>query len=595
VSLEEALVGPGGPLRDKATGLELTHPAVTELMAQLAVADGFAPEVVLDPAAGYGNFLSAITGTAPSVRRLVGYETDREAASAALGRLWPSVLEGREVEINNENALEACIEPEAYDLVISNPPYVRVHRLGGERERLRRTYDTARGRFDLYFLFFELATKALRPGGRLVIITSNKFMTTTAGGALRLHLRENYAPLRMIDFRDASPFRAAVLSMILVLEKGAALRPNARSIELERVSAATDPAVVGALARDPLPGFVTVPRLGAEAVVARVEAHRVSDWTASSAPWHLGGEDGDRILALLSEGRGLLSDSFLRFSVGIKTTADEVFIQPFDERTAGFGLVERDLLHPLIRGGSIARWRTTWDPTNGYDRYVLYPHEQASSGRTAPVDLGRYPRASAFLHLHHTELAAREYVRAAGRRWYEIWVPQQVAVMTAPRKLVFPDFAPANTFALELTGAFVGASAAFAVPSPSLNDDDLWYVLLLLNSPIYEYLHKRHFGTSILAKRYRYWTQHVQRYPLPWPSNSVRVALARLARTAAVDGRDPECLLEAAISAFELPVQDEAQVVAHVRGWLGDRPSGTRRRVYRRGPSDGAPFARAGE
>ncbi len=154
---------------------------------------------------------------------------------------------------------------------------------------------------------------------------------------------------------------------------------------------------------------------------------------------------------------------FGKFSVGIKTTADDVFIAPFDETTASGELVERELLHPLIRGKTIRRWQVTWDATNGYDRYVLYPHFRAVNGRTAPVDLGSYPLARAFLEMHRVRLGSRDYVINAGRQWYEIWVTQRISTLMAPRKLVFPDFATRSEFALDLTGAFVGSSAAFGV------------------------------------------------------------------------------------------------------------------------------------
>lgn len=575
-TLEEKLVGPTGPLRNKATGLELTHPAVTQLMVEMALSAGFAPRSVLDPAAGFGNFLYEVGYRCPSVERLIGYEMDNHAATVARGRLWEWETRGVATEVREQDALLAPIERGGYDLVISNPPYVRVHRLGSEKQLLQTRYETATGRFDLYFLFYELATAALSSGGRLVMITSNKFMTTTAGAKLRQHLRSNYRPIRIVDFRDASPFRAAILACILVLEKNRKLSPGARWIELERVPSAGSASGIAELAEDPIPGFVRVPRLGADEVVAKTESHPIVEWEATSGAWHLNGVEGDEILAMLSSATRL-GDLFPRLSVGIKSTADDVFIAPFDAAAYHAGTVERELLHPLLRGGSISRWHTTWDPSNGYDRYVLYPHEATPTGRTVAVSLDRYPKAKAFLEDRRERLASRDYVIAAGRRWYEIWVPQQVAVMTAPRKLVFPDFATVNTFALETSGAFVGSSAAFGVPRDSATDDDLWYALFLLNSPLYEYLHKRHFGTSILAKRYRYWTKHIARYPLPWPKSSYRSELAKSARDTAMTGNDPTDFLERAVRAFELTRRDETLATDHVRAWFSARHLGSAR------------------
>lgn len=569
--LEEGLVGTEGPLRDKSTGLELTHPDTTGLLVEMALAGRFAPHYVLDPAAGYGNFLFEAATQSPTIERLVGFETDPKAVIAARGRLWEFASRGVELELHEQDALDAEITKESFDLVICNPPYVRIHRMQEQRESFRKRFETASGRFDLYFLFFELATKALRSGGRLAFITSNKFMTTTSGGALRHHLRENYAPLRIVDFRDASPFKAAVLASVVVLEKAGKYRGGARVVELERVASGGEPGSLAQLAVDPVPAFVKVPRLGAPPLLARSQSSAIREWGQSSAPWHLGGQGAYTTTRLLDSAPRQLGNLLPRFTVGIKSTADQVFIKPFDEATALSGIVEMELLHPLVRGGTIRRWHTTWDASNGYDRYVLYPHVQDARGRTVATDLERYPMAKAFLESHREELESRKYVTAAGRRWFEIWVPQKVDVMNTARKLVFPDFATSNTFALETTGSFVGSSAAFAIPRSEATNEDLFFLLYLLNSPLYDYLHKRHFGTSILARRYRYWTQHVSKYPVPWPTAALRKELADQALAAASTGVEPECHLERAVSAFPLTKSEQALTVKEVSDWLAHR------------------------
>lgn len=147
----------------------------------MALADGFKPKRVLDPATGFGNFLYEVGFLADSVSQLVGYETDENAVRVAHARLWAIATRGVHVDIHHEDALHARIEPGSFDLVICNPPYVRVHRLGETAAALRLKYATASGRFDMYFLSLELATRAVSDGGRIAMITSNKFMTTNAG------------------------------------------------------------------------------------------------------------------------------------------------------------------------------------------------------------------------------------------------------------------------------------------------------------------------------------------------------------------------------------------------------------------------------
>ena len=74
----------------------------------------------------------------------------------------------------------------SYDLVVGNPPYVPITSMtGDEKSEYRHRFVAATGRFDLYFLFFEEALRLLRPGGRLVFLTPEKYLGVQSARALR--------------------------------------------------------------------------------------------------------------------------------------------------------------------------------------------------------------------------------------------------------------------------------------------------------------------------------------------------------------------------------------------------------------------------
>jgi hypothetical protein len=73
-----------------------------------------------------------------------------------------------------------------YDFIVGNPPYVPITALSeNEKAEFRGHYATARGRFDLYLLFFEKALRNLAQGGRLVFITPEKYLYVETAGPLR--------------------------------------------------------------------------------------------------------------------------------------------------------------------------------------------------------------------------------------------------------------------------------------------------------------------------------------------------------------------------------------------------------------------------
>ena len=130
---------------------------------------------LLDPGCGNGVFLSGITRWCQrkgiATPRMVGIEFELSRARQAAAEFRGN----DKVAIRHSDFLTGSIEP--FDFIIGNPPYVSIYNFSEKEKReYRAAYETARGRFDLYLLFFEQALKSLKPGGRVVFITPEKFL-----------------------------------------------------------------------------------------------------------------------------------------------------------------------------------------------------------------------------------------------------------------------------------------------------------------------------------------------------------------------------------------------------------------------------------
>jgi type I restriction-modification system DNA methylase subunit len=69
-----------------------------------------------------------------------------------------------------------------FDVVVGNPPYVRIQSLPKEdADYFRSHYDSAFGSFDIYVLFIEKAIRLLKTSGHLGFITSGKFLKSDYG------------------------------------------------------------------------------------------------------------------------------------------------------------------------------------------------------------------------------------------------------------------------------------------------------------------------------------------------------------------------------------------------------------------------------
>ncbi|MGB2987996.1 MAG: N-6 DNA methylase, partial [Phycisphaerae bacterium] len=420
-----------------------------------------APLRILDPACGDGALLEALLIALQKAGMLhdcevVGVEADARVVpdsesklarfTQARCRLIPADF--LDLATNRRGQAElwepASADPAfecAFDIVIANPPYVRTQVLGAQKaQRLAARYSLT-GRVDLYHAFIVAATEAMRPGGRIGIITSNRFLSTMGGSAVRGYLARNYEIEEVIDLGDTKLFEAAVLPAIFIGRRRRessvqCVQKNARFIKIysqpdrggERSGRARRTTDIMEIVRQGKPGLHQTSEglfklTSGDLVIGRDPTKVWSLTTAKEAAW----------LRRVRNAAHRLFEDIAVVRVGIKTTADDVFIRSDWDTLPREVRPESDLLRPLLRHEDARRWSIPKAAQPA--ARALYPHE-VSDGHRRPVDLDRYPRAKAYLGSHRERLEKRKYVLDAGRHWYEIWVPQNPDAWAAP-KIVF--------------------------------------------------------------------------------------------------------------------------------------------------------------
>lgn len=186
-------------------GFVPTPPEVVDRMVARLFADRLpGPESsVLDPGCGPGAFIDGIlrwsSRTGRTTPQVLGVEADPEHALVARERFASRKC----VAIEHGDFLMP--RSDRFDFIVGNPPYVPITGLDlAERSRYRASFQTAVGRFDLYLLFFEQALRLLKPGGRLVFITPEKFVYTQTAKPLRRLL--DTCHIEELEFVDEATF-----------------------------------------------------------------------------------------------------------------------------------------------------------------------------------------------------------------------------------------------------------------------------------------------------------------------------------------------------------------------------------------------------
>lgn len=518
--------------RRKRLGAHYTPEALAGFVVRRALGAARAgPLRVLDPACGDGELLAAVARARPGAE-LVGFDLDQAAVEAARLRL-PSAV----VERGDFTELGAALAAGSFDLVVTNPPYVRTQVLGGAASgRLAQRFGL-RGRIDLTHPFVAMTPRLLREGGVLGLLCSNRFLSTRAGGNVRELLSRDFAVREVYDLGDTRLFTAAVLPALVVAVRGGAAG-DARFVS---VYSSDHPAPGGDL-------FAALTGDGDSRLTVGGRGYAVSVGTlvrGRDQPWRLSTPDRERRHRRIAERTWRTVGEVARIRVGIKTTADPVFIGDHWDGLPPERRPEPELLRPLLTHADVRAWAPPAAPR----LRVLYPY--LDRHRRQVVDLAAHPGAAAYLADHRERLESREYLIAAGREWFEIWVPHRPSRWREP-KVVFPDISPEPRFTIDRSGAVVNGDC-YWVPVSDLGGEDLAHLLLgVANSAFGVRFYDEVCGNRLYAGRRRWITQYVARLPLPDPGTPAAKEITSLARLL-VGADDPALrrrLDEAVDSAF---------------------------------------------
>ena len=180
----------------------------------------------LDPAIGTGAFFSALSQTVPArtVEAAAGIELDPLFAQAA-EKLWGN--SGLHVICADFTKLKP--PKQRFDLLLTNPPYVRHHHLeGSEKDRLRSQlahsmHMEISGLAGLYCYFLLLCHDWMEEQGLALWLIPSEFMDVNYGATVRRYLTERVTLLHIHRFcpTDVQFADALVSSAVVVFRKSA--------------------------------------------------------------------------------------------------------------------------------------------------------------------------------------------------------------------------------------------------------------------------------------------------------------------------------------------------------------------------------------
>src|SRR5215212_6845775 len=372
-----------------------------------------------------------------------------------------------------------------FDVVIGNPPYIRMETFKLLKQYLRQQYRAHEERADLYAYFLEKGLGILTMSGRLGMIVSNKFIKAKYGRPLRRVLAEEAMIDTIADFAGADVFQGATVRTVVLIGSKSTMG------EGHRVT------------------YVPVPDKGTLLTIANasstVEEHsaRASYKLASSAvapdEWRLLPEEYGLLLNKLRAGAVTLNTWLGKSALfGLKTGLNDAFIIDSQqaEKLKALDSSSAEVIRPILFGRDVRRYFI--EP---HDRFVIYCHPQ--------LDIEDYPAVRE--HLLPYKHALRK--RASTQKWFELQQPATaLAQQNRDPKIVYPIIAPECRFALDDKGFFIN-DKLFTLPTSDMS------LLALLNSKLANF----YFGCVCAAlegsgKRYlEFRAQYVDQFPVKSP------------------------------------------------------------------------------
>ena len=390
--------------------------------AVFAERDPAATDVVIDPGCGEGIFIEAVLSYSRNrnlpIPRILGIERDATRAAAAAKRFGDVA----QVAIRQTNFLKDQALPTA-DFIVGNPPYVSLKNISpDDRSYFRNNYSVAKGRFDLYMLFYQQALNLLKDGGMLTFVTPEKWLYVESGSKLRDLLKT--FTVSKLWFCPESTFAGYTTYPLVCL-----ISKTKRRIDVVTVTT------------------------------------RNGDSSSQDLATVFGEQPNPRILQFTSSTKAPVStllDLCSRIGCGPATGIDDAFIVDIDQ------LPERlqPFAHPTLAGRNLGADRQI-RPT----QCLLLPYDQ--KGKLLPE--AELKPLLEWLELRRSELEARSC--ASRKPWYATHETPAMQHLLQP-KVMCKDIAIKPEFYLDTAGTIVPRhSIYYLVPQEHVSLEELYGML----------------------------------------------------------------------------------------------------------------------
>jgi adenine-specific DNA-methyltransferase len=371
---------------------------------------------------------------------------------------------------------------DGFDVVIGNPPYLRIQSLGHEQKKLfALNYRAATKNYDVYVLFDERGLGLLKVGGSLIYIQPSKFFNADYGIGIRKLISEERFLREIVDFKAEQMFETATTyTCILHLNKF----PQAQFKYVSFDGLQSTETYLASLSASS--------SLGGEPLV-------LNEGDFSEKNWTFGTKSATDVFEKMDQHGQKLKEYCRSIFVGLQTNSDPIFILKKNEdgyfsKHLGRNVeLESAILKPILKGAEIRRYGIDYRQL-----FLIFPY-QLLDGKAILISEDRfkstYPKTWKYLLECEDRLRDRENGKMNHSGWYGYVYPKNLDQFQYP-KIMTQVLSCQSSMVYDPSDGyyFVGGGNAGGYGITLKIDPPIgyWYLLALLNSRLIDFYIKGH-------------------------------------------------------------------------------------------------------
>lgn len=417
----------------------------------------------------------------------------------------------------NQNAHADFFDPEwmfgvegGFDVVIGNPPYMRVQGLQQTQSEYmdyyRNQFQSAKGSFDLYALFIERGYQLLNKQGQFAYIVPHKFFQANFGEALRSFLAKQHALRQIVRFGSEQVFEEATTYTCLLFLS--AIPVSEFDLLEVKTLARGDEVLQAARYHGDHPDYAYT------RLPAPVNNSKTSDWNFAIG-------EQNKVLRRIQQHPRTLEDITRKIFVGLQTSADKIYVLEVQKESKHTVLcyskqldevveIERGFVKPFLMGKDVHRYAQVVARN-----VVIFPYKIVN-GKAELMSQNHiknnFPLAWKYLKRNQQDLGDREHGRMHNEEFYAYIYPKNLTEFDTP-KIMTPEIALGCQMTLDTEGVFYHTTKVYSfVFKPEIKASTK-FMLGLLNSKVLWYF-LSNTGYVLRGGYYTFKTDYLKPFPI---------------------------------------------------------------------------------